>query len=134
MIALLILATSLLALIQFAVFQWRSVWHAVAAQPVSESVQTATGISGDAIGADQFELLAQTCDRLCPSPAERNVWLRELRIYFRALKALSGLGANLFSESGWIKSELTACARYAAVVLDQRLSANYAYATELQKL
>jgi len=134
MIALLILATSLVALIQFAIFQWRSVWHSVAAQPLSESVQTATGIPGDAIGADQFELLAQTCDRLCPSPTERNVWLKELRMYFRALKALSRMGTSIFSESSWIKSELTACARYAAVVLDQRLSANYAYATELQKL
>jgi hypothetical protein len=134
MIALLILATSLVALVQFAIFQWRSVWHSVAAQPLSESLQTATGIAGEAIGADQFELLAQTCDRLCPSPTERNVWLRELRMYFRALKALSHMGSSIFSESSWIKSELTACARYAAVVLDQRLSANYAYASELQKL
>jgi hypothetical protein len=134
MIALLILVTSLIALAEFAIFQWRSVWHTVAQQPVSESLHTATGISPDRISAEDFELLAQTSERLCPSPEEGNVWLREVRLYYRTLRALGKVGSAKFDESSWIQSELAACSRYAAVVLDQRLSANYAFASDVAKL
>ena|ERR1700674_1024025 len=133
MIAALILVMSFAALAQFAIAQWRSMWMTVAAEPLSSCLQAATGIAGDAIGANDFELLVQTSEQLCPSPKERNSWLREIRIYYRVIRALDGMCAKHSAGiSGWAQSELKACSRYAAAVLDQRLNSNLAYASEVR--
>jgi hypothetical protein len=97
MIALLILAVSVTALVQFAVCQWRSMWISVAAQPLSECLQAAVGLAPGQIESSHFELL---CEKHLPALSE------------------------------WADTELTACARYAAAVLDERLNANLAFASE----
>ena len=56
MIAAFILVLSVVALLQFGIAQWRSIWISIAEQPLSASLQTATGIPADAIGADDFEV------------------------------------------------------------------------------
>lgn len=130
MIATLILVLSVAALVQFGVLQWRSMWIAVSEQPLSASLQTATGIAPAAIGAGDFELLARTSEQLCPSVHDRNVWLREVRVYYRMMRAVENLSsARVPSLANWAKAELVACSRYAGAVLDQRLNANLAYAT-----
>lgn len=133
MIAALILVMSFAALAQFAVAQWRSMWMTVAAQPLSNCLQAATGISDDSIGARHFDLLVQTSEQLCPSPNERNSWLREVRIYYRVIQKFDRFCANqLAAPSRWAENELKACSRYAAAVLDQRLNSNLAYASEVR--
>ena len=133
MIAALILVMSVAAIAQFAVAQWRSMWVTVAAQPLSNSVLAATGIAGNAIGAHDFELLVQTSEQLCPSAGERNVWLREVRIYYRMIRALDSMCAKqLTGLSSWAQREMKTCSRYAVAVLDQRLNSNVAYASEVR--
>jgi len=44
MTAVLILAFSVLALVQFAISQWRMIWLTTANQPISDSLHAATGI------------------------------------------------------------------------------------------
>jgi hypothetical protein len=127
MIAICILVLSILALAEFAISQWRSMWILVGAQPLSSSLQSATGISAESLTADHFSLLAQTTEQLCPSREEGNLWLREVGVYYRIVRLLD---KNIPSLSGWAKDELLACSRYAAVVLDQRLNANLAYASK----
>jgi hypothetical protein len=130
MIAALILVLSVAALVQFGILQWRSMWIAVSEQPLSASLQNATGIAANAIGADDFELLARTSEQLCPSVRQRNVWLREVRVYYRMMRFVQNLASTRVPVlAGWAKSELVACSRYAGAVLDQRLNANLAYAT-----
>jgi hypothetical protein len=129
MIAVFILALSMLALAEFAISQWRSMWILVSAQPLSSSLQAATGISAESITADHFSLLAQTTEQLCPSREEGNLWLREVGVYYRIVRFLD---KHVPSLSSWSKDELLACSRYAAVVLDQRLNANLAYASEVR--
>jgi hypothetical protein len=132
MIAAFICVMSLAALIQFAVSQWRSIWITVAAQPLSKAVEAATGIATDAICADHFETLVRASGQIAPSPQERNLWLKEVNIYYRALRAclkLSGTAVPVVSN--WAKRELTECSKFAAAILDQRLNAaNLAYSTE----
>lgn len=129
--AALILVTSIAALIQFAISQWRSIWVTVAQQPISESLQTATGLCGDTIGADDFEMLARTSEQL--NPADGNVWLKEVRVYYRLLRAVSGACSKAFPQvADWAKGESVTCSRYAAAILDQRLNANLAYASASQ--
>jgi len=129
MIAFFILALSVLALAEFAISQWRSMWILVGAQPLSSSLQAATGIAADAISGEHFALLAQTTERLCPSAEEGNLWLREVGVYYRMVRFLD---QHVPSLSGWAKGELLACSRYAAVVLDQRLNASLAFASEVR--
>ena len=128
MIAVFILALSMLALAEFAISQWRSMWILAGAQPISSSLQAATGISAEAITADHFSLLVQTTEQLCPS-REGNIWLREVGIYYGVVRFLD---KHVPSLSGWAKDELLACSRYAAVALDQRLNANLVCASEVR--
>jgi hypothetical protein len=133
LIAALILVLSVAALIQFGIAQWRSIWISIAEQPLSASLQTATGIPADAIGADDFEVLARTSEQLCPSPQERNVWLKEVRVYYRLVRAMQNLSSErLPALAQWSKAELVTCSRYAGAVLDQRLNANLAYSSALR--
>jgi len=133
MIAALILVMSVGALAQFAIAQWRSMWLTVAAQPLSEYVQAATGISDAAISENDFDLLVRTSEQLSPSTQEGSLWLREVGIYYRVIRALDAICAKQMSSfSGWAKSELVACSRYAAAVLDQRLNASFACALEVR--
>lgn len=131
MIAALILVMSVVSLVRFAVSQWRSMWMTVAAQPLSGSLQNATGIANEAICANDFDFLAHATEELSASPEEGNSWLREVRLYYRMIRGLDGLCAkSIPAMSSWAKSELLACSRYAAAVLDQRLNASLAYAAD----
>jgi hypothetical protein len=132
MIAALICVMSLAALIQFAVSQWRSIWVTIAAQPLSNALEAATGIANEAIGADHFEMLIHTSRQMSPSPQEGNLWLKEVSVYYRALRTCVRLsGTKLPSLSNWANRELTECAKFAAAILDRRL-ANFAYSSEGQ--
>src|ERR1700719_5288678 len=62
MFALLILAVSVTALVQFAVCQWRSMWISVAAQPLSDCLKGAVGLAPNHIQSHPFELLARTSE------------------------------------------------------------------------
>jgi hypothetical protein len=133
MIAAFILVMSVVALAQFAIAQWRSMWMTVAAQPISTHVQAATGISDAAISGKDFDLFVRTSEQLAASTQEGNQWLREVGIYYRVIRALDAICAKQISGvSAWAKDELVACSRYAAAVLDQRLNASFAYASEVR--
>lgn len=132
MIAAFICVMSVAALLQFAVSQWRSIWITIAAQPLSKSLEAATGIANEAIGAEHFEMLIRASDQMCKSPQEGNLWLKEVSIYYRVLQACSKLSGSLPAVSNWAKRELTECAKFAAAILDRRLNSNLAYSVEGQ--
>jgi hypothetical protein len=135
MIAAFICVMSVAALVQFAVSQWRSIWITIAAQPLSKSLEAATGIANEAICAEHFEMLVRTSDQMCKSPQEGNLWLKEVRVYYRVLQACAKLSSNsLPTVSNWAKEELAECAKFAAAILDRRLNSNLVYGTEGQSL
>jgi hypothetical protein len=77
----------------------------------------------------------RTSEQLFPSAQERNLWLREVGIYYRLIRALDKICAKQISGlSDWAKSELVACSRYAAAVLDQRLNSSFACASEVRSV
>jgi hypothetical protein len=55
-----------LALIRFALSQWRAIWISSASQPVSDSLQLAAGIDATNIAAQDFGRLMNLCDQLSP--------------------------------------------------------------------
>lgn len=131
MIAICILVLSVAALIEFAVSQWRSMWLTVASQPLSECLQAATGISADAITANDFDLLLRSNAELCPGVYQGNRWLKEVKIYYGIVRALdAACEKSVPGISSWAKNELVSCSKFVAAVLDQRLNDNLDLASQ----
>jgi hypothetical protein len=134
MIAAFIVVLSVAALIQFAHSQWRAMWITIAEQPLSEFFTATTGIAGDQIRADHFDFLTRTSEQLGASARQRNLWLKEVGIYYRTIRVLNQLCEKRLPILGaWADHELVACSRYAAASLDQRLSSHLAFASELHR-
>lgn len=125
MVSLCILVLSGIALVRFAVSQWRAIWISSANQPVSDSLQLTAGIDAEAIGAWDFGRLMNLCDQLSPELKHSSPWLNEVSIYYRAIaKVEQASKAKIPSISKWAAREMQTCARYVAVVLDQSLAMN----------
>ena len=134
MIPVLILLLSVAALVQFGISQWRAMWLTVAARPLSDCLQAATGLDGNALRPEDFHLITKTTRYVSPAPRERNAWLREVGVYFRIVSSIEKLaGGQIPAVSEWAQAELLCCAKYAAAVLDQRLNANLAYAANMNR-
>jgi hypothetical protein len=135
MIPAFILVFSTVALVQFGISQWRAMWLTVAARPLSDCLQAATGLDGSSLRPEDFYLITKTSHYVSPAPRERNVWLREIGVYFSVVSAVEKvLGSHVPGVAKWAHSELLSCARYAAAVLDQRLNANLAYAADMNRV
>jgi hypothetical protein len=132
MIAAFIVVLSIAALVQFAVAQWRAMWITVAEQPLSAFFTATTGIAIDQIGADHFDFLTRAFEQLGASGKRSNLWLKEVRVYYRTIRALKQFCEKQFPAlAAWANHELVACSRYAAATLDQRLSSHLAFASEV---
>jgi hypothetical protein len=122
MTAVLILAFSMLALVQFAISQWRMIWLTTANQPLSDSLHAATGIEAETIGPNDFGRILGLCE-LSPRLKKGTPWLREVRGYYRILERLEMICRSIQPAiSAWASGEMKTCSRYVAVLLDQNLS------------
>jgi hypothetical protein len=131
-IAALIFVISLAAFGQFGFFYLRAVLISVASQELSTQVQETAGFSGRALQAEDFGHLLNL-NSICPKYEAETGGLKTLRAYFSAVDALSRLvGKHMPAYSEWAQKELVTCARYAAVILDQRVALNQAAAAELR--
>ena len=125
MFSLFILAFSSIALVRFAVSQWRAIWIASASQPLSDSLQLAAGIDPATIAGGDFARLLSLCDQLSPELKSSTPWLGEVSLYYRAMAAVEhACGPKLPRIAVWAAREMQTCARYVAVVLDQNLAMN----------
>lgn len=118
MSALFILILSGLALVQFAVAQWRAIWISAASQPLSDALQSATGMDEATVEAQQFGALIALCDKLLPGLHKSIPWLREISLYYSLVARLE----RTFPSFSWAKREMATCSRYVAVVLSQSLT------------
>jgi hypothetical protein len=123
MSAVFILVFSTIALVRFAVSQWRAIWITAASQPLSDEFRLVTGINEATVGTQEFGALLVLCNRLCPGLQKATPWLREIAFYYRIVSKLERLfSLNLPSVANWAKGEMRICSRYAAVVLGQSLA------------
>lgn len=132
MLGVLILAFSIAALGQFVVFYARAVLASVAAQPLAGYVQQIEGFPHRPLQAEDFPHLVQL-QRICPQVGPEARGLRLAGAYYRMLsavkRAVNGFVPGLH---GWAEREQTLCARFAAVLLDQRLARTAAAAAEMR--
>lgn len=123
MTATIILVFSCVAMLQFFVSYCRSVIAASTAHPLSEQVREVAGLAGRDIQGEEFIRLLQLAN-LCPASAGDHGAIAAVRTYFRMVTfvrhALRGIIPS--AVSAWAESELSKCAHFAAVALDQRIT------------
>ncbi|MGA8104679.1 MAG: hypothetical protein WB869_21140 [Candidatus Acidiferrales bacterium] len=128
MIAALIFVISIAAGIQLAVFSWRAAMISFADQPMSSAVQPALAQFSNSMTVNGFRDVS-AIQALCPDLASsQSTQLRHVKAYYRCVELL-----NSFCEAipscgcgAWARQEMATCARYAVVVMDQRLQSNQA--------
>ena len=121
MIAALILACSIVFLLQFFVSYCRSVIAASARHALSPEAQDVTGISTSASGED-FARVVQLL-HLCPDRPDDRGEIRAIGAYFRLLNAIQATLARLVpSLLAWTEVERGQCTYFAAVELDRRIA------------
>lgn len=122
MIAALILVVSSVAMLQFFISYCRSVIAASTARPLSDQVWEVTGIQDGELRGEEFVRLLQLMS-LCPDPGTDSRGISAVRTYFRILNfARSTLRGIIPGIVSWTDGELSGCARFAAVALDNRIS------------
>src|SRR5256884_9762996 len=115
MFSAMLLAISIVALSQFALYYWRAVLAGVAAQPVSDRVLVAAQVENGRLTPQHFQTLAGLPD-LTPDLHPNPGGLAPVRVYYRFIEALDAfLGQGIPSLAVWRARERVICARYAAV-------------------
>lgn len=133
MVAVLIFVVAVAALGQFAFYYWRALLLTVASEPVSERLGLACGSHGPAVPSDFSALLALY--GICPKLRKEGRGIGSVTVYYRFLAALKSLLGRVFPDvSLWADREMTTCASYLAVLVDQRLQRNFVYAAEIRSL
>jgi len=123
MTAFLILVFSVLALVQFAISQWRMIWLTTANQPLSDSLRATIGIEAESIGPRDFGKLLGLCDEMSPLLKRGTPWLREVKSYYGIMSGVEKACRSIQPAlSAWAAGEMQTCSRYVAVLLDQNLS------------
>jgi hypothetical protein len=132
MFAAMLLAISIVALSQFALYYWRAILAGVAAQPVSERVLAAANLEAGRMNGRDFEKLAGLHD-LTPELGPDGGGLTLVRAYYRIVEGLGSLsGVRIPAVAEWCERERVICARFAAVQIDRRLQANLALMAALR--
>lgn len=132
MFSAMLLAISIVALSQFALYYWRAVLAGVAAQPVSDRVLVAAHVENGRLTPQHFETLAGLHD-LTPNLNPKRGGLGLVRVYYRFVEGLDAvLGKRIPGIAVWSERERSLCARYAAVLVDRRLQANLDLAASLR--
>jgi len=132
MYSAMLLAISIVALSQFALYYWRAVLAGVAAQLVSDRVLVAAQVENGRLTPKHFPTLAGLHD-LTPDLYPNHSGLGLVRLYYRIIGGLDAfLGKKIPALAAWSESERIICARYAAVQVDRRLQANLDLAASLR--
>jgi hypothetical protein len=132
MFAAMLLAISIVALTQFALYYWRALLSAVAGQPLSDGILAAAGVENGQVTGRDFQILAGLHD-LTPDlhPSRRGLGL--VRLYYQIVDGISSVaGQRMPAVAAWCEHELTVCARYAATLIEHRLQANLELAASLR--
>ncbi len=128
MIAAIIMMVSIVALGQFGLYYWRAMISGVASQAISDRIRAAAGISSRPIGAQDFRSVL-ILNNLSPDLRGPGGSFRVIRTYYAIIERL---GKIVPAMASWSNAEMTTCARYVAVLMDQHLERNIACAAQMR--
>ncbi len=121
---------SSVALGQFGIYYWRVSVAAISRAPISNRVRVAAGISTDSLSPRDFRAILNVHD-LTPHLRGPGGKFRAIRAYYLAVERL---GRFIPPVTGWAEAEMTMCSCYLAVLLDQHLDRNMAWAVRMRGL
>lgn len=123
MMAGIILACSVVAMLQFFIWYCRSLVAASAKHSLSAEVRDVTGITHSASAAD-FPRVRQLLN-LCPEVPEERRGIEVIGAYFGFLSLVRATVARFVpSLRSWADLQQAQCAYFAAVALDRRINFN----------
>ncbi len=121
MMAVFILACSIIFLLQFFISYCRSLIASSVREPISQEVQEVTGMSRPA-AEEEFARVVQLL-QLCPERPEERGEISLIRAYFRMLGVFRSIAARVVpSVERWTSSERGQCTHFVAVVLGRRIA------------
>jgi hypothetical protein len=118
---------SIVAFGQFGFYYWRASVVATSTAPISNRVKVAAGISTDSLSPRDFRAILNMHE-MTPELGGPKRKFRTLRAYYLAVE---NLGRFIPSVTGWAEAEMTMCSCYLAVLLDQHLDRNMAWAVRM---
>lgn len=121
---------SIVGLGQLGIYHWRAGVAATARAPISKHVGVVAGISTDSVGPRDFRTMLKAHD-LTPHLSGPGGKFHAIRAYYFAVESL---GRRVPWVTGWAEAEMTMCSRYLAVLLDQHLDRNMAWAVRMRGL
>ena len=130
MTAAILLVISTAAFFHFGLHYWRAMLAGVAAQPISDRVREAAGLSAPAVGARDFLPILNLLD-LAPDLQGSSPKFSLVRAYYSTVEKIGQCVPNL---SDWSLGEMTTCARYAAVLVDRQMERNMACSAAMRGL
>jgi hypothetical protein len=128
MVAVILFLVSMVAFVQFGLYYWRATISGVAAHAISERIRVAAGITTSTIGAQDFRNIIILKD-LSPDLRGPVGSFLGVRAYF---SIVAKLGKIVPAMATWSTIEMTTCARYVAVLMDQHLESNIACAAKIR--
>lgn len=121
MMAAVILACSIIFLLQFFISYCRSLIASSVREPLSQEVQDVTGMARPAT-EEEFARVVQLL-QLCPERPEERGEISLIRAYFRMLGVIRSTAARIVpSLERWTSSERGQCTHFVAVVLGRRIA------------
>jgi hypothetical protein len=121
---------SIAAIGQLGIYCWRASFAATSRAPISNRVKIAAGISTSSLSPRDFQAILKMHE-LTPELGGPKRKFRTIRAYYMALESL---GRFIPPITGWAEAEMAMCSRYLAVVLDQHLDRNMAWAVRMRGL
>lgn len=122
MVALGILAFSIMGLLRFALNYWRAILAGAAAETVSDELRSAANLEGRQITGRDFPALAGVH---CLTP-DGSAGLGFVGAYYHIVQGISATAKLAPGIAAWAEREMTACAQYVAVRIDRSLKASLA--------
>lgn len=127
-----LLTISIVALMQFAAYYWRSILAGVAAQPISAEVLSAVSVDHGMLSGRDFEVVAKLHE-LTPNLQKKSSSIGLVSAYFHVIHAIGQLASGRIAGlANWAEHERLLCVRYAAVQVDRRLQSNMALAASIR--
>jgi len=120
-IALLILAISIAALVQFFVSYCRSLVSVYAKVEISREAMETAGLPAGHVDAGEFSRLMALV-RQCRVVADDSTQLGAVRLYYAVLTALEKFCLLLPASCSWFHRERSGCAHMVGVALDRRMA------------
>jgi hypothetical protein len=132
MFSAMLLAISIVALAQFAVYYWRAVLIGVASQPISSDILVAVHVEESDLSGAHFDKLANLL-KVTPDLKRTRDGLGLVPAYFNLVGKIADYFGRAFpGVVAWSEQERVLCARFAAVQVGRRLEANLEQAASMR--